>query len=195
MRGAPALTPAAPKTPNLSDEDLAHAWIAGDEAAFRTLFDRWRDPVLGYAWRMLRRREEAEEVCVDAFCRIVEGRWQPSGGFRAYIFTVAHRLCLDRIRRRGRWSRVRTLLRADDGGASSPEAAAINDQRLNRLEKAIAALPDQHRAAVLLFYRQEMPSREVADILDMSDQQLRSALSYARRRLRKELNPAEEVSP
>jgi len=144
---------------------------------------------------MLRRREEAEEVCVDAFCRIVEGRWKPSGGFRAYLYTVTHRLCLDRLRRRGRWGKVANLLRFDTVPDSSPEAAAITDQRLARLEKAIAVLPEQHRAAVLLFYGQEMPSREVAQVLDMTDQQLRSALSYARRRLRKELNPAEEVSP
>ncbi len=169
--------------------------MSGDEGAFRTLFDRWRNPVLGYAWRMLRRREEAEEVCVEAFCRIVEGRWQPTGGFRAFLFTVTHRLCLDRLRRRGRWGKVLTLLRADDDGASSPEAAAIADQRLARLEGAIAELPEQHRAAILLFYGQEMPSREVAAVLEISDQQLRSALSYARKRLRKELHPAEEVSP
>lgn len=188
------MTPAAPKSQEVTDEDLAHAWIAGDEHAFRTLFQRWRDPVMGYAWRMLRRREEAEEVCVDAFCRIVEGRWQPSGGFRAYLFTVTHRLCLDRIRRRGRWGKVRLLLGSDQGNVSSPEAAAIHDQRLERLETAIATLPDQHRAAVLLFYHQELPSREVAQILDLTDQQLRSALSYCRRRLRNELHPAEEVS-
>ena len=175
-----------------TDEDLVHAWTAGDEQAFRVLFDRWRDPILSYAWRMLRRREEAEEVCVEAFCRIVEKRWKPSGGFRAFLFTIAHRLCLDRIRKRGRWGKVLTLLRANADKSSSPEAAAIQDQRLGHLEGAIAKLPDQHRAAVLLFYGQEMSSREVADVLDVSDQQLRSILSYARRRLRKELNPVEE---
>ena len=178
-----------------TDEDLVNAFDAGDTDAFKALFSRHRDPILSYAWRMLRRREEAEEVCVEVFSRVIEGRYRPTGSLRSFLFTVTHRLCLDRLRRRNRWDRVRSLLGVRSDEPSSPEAAAIKDQRATRLEAAIGTLPDKHRAAILLTYGQELPGPEVARILGMTNQQLRSALSYARRRLRAELTPAEEVSP
>lgn len=170
------------------DDALLARFQDGDDAAFSAIYERYRGPVTGYAWRMLGRREEAEEVCTDTFCRIVEGRYRRVGGtVRGYVFTVAHRLCIDRIRRRG--SRTRALLRlvtfaevtpVDD----SPENAALHDERTAAVERAIAELPEAHRATTLLYYGQELPSREVARVLGCTDQQVRSRLAYARKRLR-----------
>jgi len=55
------------------------------------------------------------------------------------------------------------------------------------LERAIAALPEAHRAVVLLTYRHDLTSREVAEVLGCGDQEVRSRLSYARRLLRERL--------
>lgn len=183
-----------PSHDTTSDEALALAWTAGDPAALAVLFERYRDRVTGYAWRMLRRREEAEEVCLEVFCRVAGGAWAPSGSLKAFLFTVAQRLCLDRLRRRGFADRAHLAIAAMTGTADTPEAAAVADDRLARLEIGLAALPEAHRAAVLLFYGQELASKEVADILGCTDQQVRSRLSYARRALRATMLPPEELS-
>lgn len=166
------------------DAILMARFREGDHTAFNRLFDRYRDRVIGYAWRMLRNHEEAEEVALEAFCRVVEGAWQPGGSFRAFLFTVAHRLCIDRIRKRQRTLRFRRLWKAAEGNSITPEESVSTDQEHAALEQAIASLPEPHRAAVLLYYGQELRSKEVARILDCDDQQVRSRLSYARKRLR-----------
>ena len=70
----------------------------------------------------------------------------------------------------------------DDALADADEA--------RRLTAAMDALGEEHRAVLLLYYSQELPSREVAEILGCSDQQVRSRLSYARRKLREQLEEA-----
>jgi RNA polymerase sigma-70 factor (ECF subfamily) len=74
----------------------------------------------------------------------------------------------------------------------SPEQAFLHDERRQCLERAIASLSQEHRGTLLLFYTQGLPTPEIARILGRSDQQVRSQLSYARRRLRELLGPDEE---
>ena len=173
-----------------TDEALIAAWQQGDHPAFNLIFERYRDRVVGYCWRMLRNHEEAEEIATEAFCRVLEGAWRPGGSFRAFLFTVAHRLCIDKLRRRARTQRFERLWRAAAAPSTSPEQAVSADERQLAVERAIGELPEEHRAAVLLYYGQELRSREVADILGCTDQQVRSRLSYARKRLR-EILPAD----
>ncbi|MEQ1506894.1 MAG: sigma factor, partial [Myxococcota bacterium] len=92
----PAALAAQPPT----DEQLVAAWHGGDERAFDALYDRYAPRITGFALRMLGRREDAEEVCVETFTRLIERRWRDTGAVRAWLFTVAHRACLGRIRRR-----------------------------------------------------------------------------------------------
>lgn len=176
-----------------TDEALVADFRGGDTTAFNRLFDRYRDRVIGYGWRLLRNREEAEEVALEAFCRVLEGAWAPGGSFRAFLFTVVHRLCLDRLRKRQRTARFARLWRAAESSGVSPEDSVVADERHRALERALSELPEAHRATVLLYYGQELPSREVASILGCTDQQVRSRLSYARKRLRSRLLPGEAV--
>lgn len=168
-----------------TDWELLDAHRAGDRSAFRTLFTRHRDGLTTFAWRLLDRREEAEEVVVDAFVRLMSQPPQPQGSLRAWLYTVVHRSALDRLRRRSRWGRVWDRLAqwvAPD--VASPFDRVAEDEVASRLARALAALPEPHRVVLLLFYADELPTKEIAQILDCDDQQVRSRLSYARRLLR-----------
>ena len=103
-------TPADPE-----DNELLERFRAGDESAFDLLFLRHRDGLTRYAARLLGDPEEARDVCVDAFLRVVDGRFAHGRSLRALLYTTTHRLCIDRLRRRTRWVRVRRLF----GAASS----------------------------------------------------------------------------
>jgi len=175
-----------------SDESLLDAFAGGDDSAFASLYSRYRERVTLYAWRLLRRREDAEEVCAEVFTTIARGTWRPTGTFRAFLFTITHRRCVDRLRRRRRRARLLPWLRQADRSDETPEDAAAHDEQLRRLERALSALSGDLRTVVLLYYGEELPSREVAKILDCTDQQVRSRLSYARRKLRGVMLPEEE---
>lgn len=177
-RPAPAHPPDTP-----DDATLVAAWQQGDARAFEALFDRYRGRALAYATRMLRRPERAEEVCTDTFCTVLEGRWRPTGSFRSYLFTVLHRNCLMALRR----ERTRTRLAFklfQRPEPPSPERDLAAADASERLHAAIDRLGPDHRSVLLLFYAQELPSREVAEVLGCTDQQVRSRLAYARRTLR-----------
>jgi RNA polymerase sigma-70 factor (ECF subfamily) len=174
--------------PELADDVLVERWKGGEERAFELLYDRYAGRVTGYAQRMLGRREDAEEICIETFTRILEGRWRNTGSFRAWLFTVAHRRCLERLRRRTLTDRVLSLFRTQPSAeAASPEGALLQSEQGQHLERAIASLPPEHRATLLLTCAQELSSREVGEVLGLTDQQVRSQLSYARRLLRERM--------
>ena len=164
---------------------------SGNESSFNALFERYHARVIGYAWRMVGRREEAEEICLEAFARIAEGRWKPTGSLRSFLFTVAHRLAVDRLRRRQRAFAAEPALIHSAGHPATPEDDALGDEDRVRLERALLALPEDHRSVLLLYYGQELGSREVAEVLGCTDQQVRSRLSYARRLLREQMEERE----
>jgi RNA polymerase sigma-70 factor (ECF subfamily) len=169
--------------PAITDEALLAAHLAGDPDAFRVLWDRHHAALLGYATRILGARTEAEEVTHEAFLRAASGRWRPDGRLRAWLFTVVHRQCLDALRRRRRFTAV--VARLWSTPTRDPVDAVLRDEAEAALERALAALPEEHRAIVLLYYGQELPSKEVAEIVGCTDLQVRSRLSYARRLLRR----------
>lgn len=177
------------------DAELLEAFRGGNDDAFSTLYERYRRRVSAYARRILHKPKEAEEVATEAFIRIVEGGWRPVGSFKNYLFTVVHRLCIDRIRRRQTRERFLPFLQHRAPTVSTPEELLMQDPRMAEVERILAQLPEPHRAAVLLFYGQDLSSKEIAAILALPDQKVRSMLSYARRRLRRELvHRVEEIS-
>jgi RNA polymerase sigma factor (sigma-70 family) len=174
------------------DDALMVAFQNGNQGAFDVLFLRYRDRATSYAWRMLGRREEAEEIVVEAFARVLDGAWRPTGSFGSFLFTVVHRLCLDRLRRRTRANRGDARIEAEPGPPpSSPYDAAEVRERSDHLDAALATLPETYRSVLLLYYGQELSSKEVAAIVGCEDQQVRSMLAYARRLLRERLGDGE----
>jgi RNA polymerase sigma-70 factor (ECF subfamily) len=177
--------------PGLADDALVARWKEGEERAFELLYERYAGRVTGYAQRMLGRREDAEEICIETFTVILEGRWRNTGSFRAWLFTVAHRRCLERLRRRTLTDRVLSMFRAQpEAQPASPEGKLLLSEQGAHLEKAIASLPREHRATLLLACAQELSAREVGEVLGLTDQQVRSQLSYARRLLRERMEGA-----
>ena len=133
---------------------------------------------------MVRRREVAEEVCTEVFVQLMEGAWRPTGSLQGFLFTLTHRRCVDRIRKQERFSRRVLRIPWVMPEPTCPEGVAVLSERQRAVETAIGQLSERHRAAVLLYYGQELSSREVADILDCTDQEVRSRLSYARKKLK-----------
>jgi RNA polymerase sigma-70 factor (ECF subfamily) len=156
--------------------------------AFETLFERHKGSLTSFAWRMLRRREEAEEVCLEAFTRVIEGAWRPGGSVKSFLFTIVHRLCVDRLRARRRVIPLFPGARDEEPDEETPERVLVADERSRRIERALAQLPEGHRAVLLLYYQEELASKDVAEILGVDDQQVRSRLSYARKLLKQQLD-------
>lgn len=166
------------------DHLLEHAAARGDAAAIDALWRQHAGAATGYATRILGRVEEAEEVVNDAFMKVVAGRAKADRSFRSYLFTAVHRACLDVLRKRKVRRRLWPVISATYTPPPTPDLALDAAGEHAALERALAKLPVQHRSAVLLYYREELSSAEVGEVLGLTDQQVRSQLSYARRTLR-----------
>ena len=173
---------------DVTDDQLTQRWLEeGDEDAFATLFDRHRHGLTGYCAKMVGSSGVAEEICVEAFARVLDGSYDGRGSLKGFVYRVAHRMCIDRIRRRGVFDRVVERV-PEPAPVERPDEIAHRGERLQRLQRAMDTLADHHRATLLLYYGQGLSSREVGEILECRPDQVRSRVAYACRLLRAELD-------
>jgi RNA polymerase sigma-70 factor (ECF subfamily) len=172
------------------DEYLVVLSQTGSRDAWDGLARRWTPRLLRYVRRVLGGSSEAAEAARDVVQETWIGAIRGLGSlrdpkqFRAWIYGIATRKCVDAIRanRRGR------SLAADDSGAgmADREAALDPDRRMD-LAMAIRTLPPMHRAVVHLFYREDLSVEEIATVLDVPAGTVKSRLHHAREALRRQL--------
>jgi len=154
----------------------------------------------GYALRILRNPQSAEEVTVESFERLASlaGKKSTRSNVRGLVFTIAHNLCMDRKRKNQRtyvnheqWRTREQARRLEP----SPEARVLLGELARNLEDALQTLPDEHRQVVILRLVQGHSSKETALILGIDERQVSSRLAYGRFLLKQRLDnytPAEE---
>ena len=174
----------------MPDEDarLMLAFQAGDRRAFETLFARYTPRVLTFLTRMVRDRARAEELTQDVFIRIYNAadRYEAKARFSTWIFGIAHNLALNDLARAHRKNEQArsdlTELHAIDP-APSPIEKLEAERTRERLEQALAELPERQRAAVLLRSEQGMDYEEIAGSLETTVASVKSLLHRARESL------------
>jgi RNA polymerase sigma-70 factor (ECF subfamily) len=182
----------------------------GDGAAFDRIVAGYQEGVYHFILRTVRDRGRAEDLTQDVFLRVYRSRdrYQPTAGFRTWLFTIASRLALNEIRAVRRRRRVladagsrgfpATLPRGAgvendagdafaavaDPGAETPLDRLERDELAAVLERLVGELPPRQRAAVELQRREELSYREMAEALGVSVMALKSLLVRAREALK-----------
>jgi len=170
---------------NLTDRQIAARAGAGDVAAYVQLVERYRAPLIGYVFGLTGRREEAEELAQDAFCRV----WEKLPTLRrrdrlvSWLYRIAHNLAVS-ARRRPRLA----VLTHDPPG---PEAKSAD--HLLAVHRAVAGLPEPQRVIVSLRHFSGLSHEEIAGVLSIPAGTVRSRLSRAYDKLRPVLAPLMEV--
>lgn len=160
----------------------------GDGAAARAMVDRKLPRLLRLATRMLGDPAEAEDVAQESFVRLWRqaGGWRPGGArFDTWLHRVVLNLCYDRLRKR-REDLPGTLPDHADPGAA-PDAGLIETDISDRVGRALQALPERQREAIVLQYYQDLSNGEAAAVMGISVEALESLLARGRRTLRASL--------
>lgn len=182
---AAAHGPAAEGAPD--DRALVARAREGDEEAFRMLVERHRDRAHALADRILRSAPDAEEVAQDAFVRA----WRALPGFRgeAAFGTWLHRIVVRRALDRAAVLRNR---RARESHAEEMDSLAVVEgrdageaARERRMSRLVARLPEAQRAAVTLYYLEDRSVENVASLLGLPENTVKTHLSRARAALRR----------
>jgi len=178
---------------------------AGDETSFELLLHRYRSPLINFLYRMVRNREQAEDLAQEVFLRVYRARedYVPSAKFTTWLFRIATNLALNSVRD-NRYQRLEISLDApvnadSEDGDDRPldvaekhpniEQHLVEEARRKMIKHAIDKLPEKQRAAVLLHKYQELDYGEIAKILNCSESALKSLLFRAYETLRVELAP------
>lgn len=144
-----------------------------------------------YARALLRDATAADDLVQDTVERAL-GRihlWKPGTNLRAWLFTILHNLHRNALRRRARAGRETAL---DDASELVAETSRPDEGlRIRDLERALEALSDEQRAAVLLVGLEEMSYREASEILGIPAGTLMSRLARGRQRLKRLMDGSE----
>lgn len=176
---------------------------AGDDQSFELLLRKYRIPLVNFLYRMVRDTAVAEDLAQEVFLRVYRARedYAPSAKFTTWMFRIATNLALNSVRdNRHRQLEISMDQPVDSGEEEIPalevpdrapnvEQHLVARSRAEMVVKAIHALPEKQRAAVLLHKYQELDYDEIARVLECSESALKSLLFRAYETLRVELAP------
>ncbi len=174
------------------DEAIINALAAGrSEAAFEALVAGYRRRVFGLAFSILRDRAAAEDLAQEVFVKLwkilhsFDGRAKLS----TWVYAITRNAAISALRKRrasSSLSEPHVLAEAEAATASHDEVGADD----STLWRAVAKLPDSQRQAVTLYYQDERPVEEVAAMLGLPVNTVKTHLHRARARLAIELGAA-----
>lgn len=171
-----------------TDHSLVTQTLEGNTQAFSELVNRYQQFVFTLALRVVKRREEAEEVAQDSFLKAYEAldTYRGDAKFSSWLYSIVYRKALDRVRKN---NRTRTLEIVDDVTESDSETIenALHylevKERNKYLQEAIANLSEESAAIISLFYFEELSIKEIASITELSEDNVKIKLYRSRKRL------------
>lgn len=186
---------------SLPDERLFALFEGGDAEAFGILLERYRAPLYGFVRRQIGEDTAAEELTQEAFLRAIAraDQFRGESRFSTWLFQIARNLAYDHLRRMrfrrhesldepmsavaGAPPRLERLSARDDGALSE----LLRKELGQRLEAAIACLPDDQREVFLLRQIEGLAFTEIAAVVHASENTVKSRMRYALLKLREQL--------
>ena len=191
------------------DVTLVHRVLAGDEAAFRAIVERYGDRVLRFCRARLWSDEDAADAAQEVFLRAFRSlpRFRLGESFAAWLFAIAANRVRTRRSRleteRLREERAANEAAADEAAvagetaarAPDPASLVVRSLQAEELRLQVAALPEDLRRTVEMYYFAELPVADCARALGLGEEAIKSRLFRARRRLRGVLDRAQREPP
>jgi RNA polymerase sigma-70 factor, ECF subfamily len=175
------------------DGQLLEAVRTGDESALRELLERHAPSVFRFALKMCRQRVDAEDVAQETLLAAVRGAKsvRATTSFTTWLYVVARSFCIKMRRRRkerpGRDSSADEAATAAPSGLSAPDDEAAAREMISALDAAIGNLDDEYREVIVLRDVEGLSAAEVADVLGISVDAVKSRLHRARSEVRAKL--------
>jgi RNA polymerase sigma-70 factor (ECF subfamily) len=175
-----------------TDEHLLEQAANGNTAAFQILYERYRDPIFRFAYRLLGSAEAAEDVAHDCFLGLIKdpGRFDSSkASLRTYLYAAARNQAAKRYQSFGRETAIEELAEEPrSADRKGPIALVLDNELAGEVERAIAGLPPLHREALVLFEYEDLSLAEIAAIVGADSGTVKSRLFRAREKLRASLD-------
>ncbi len=162
----------------LQEEQVVEKCCQGDLSAYRMIYERYEQPLLRTAYRVLGRQQDAEDAVQDTFMKLYRGihGFQRGARFSSYLFRILLNACTDILRKRKR----AVVKEFDDASHSNPPSHEVR----HTLAQAVGMLPPRMKTCFTLFDVEQFTYDEIAEILGISTGSVKSSVHRARQRLR-----------
>lgn len=163
--------------------------VSGDKKAFGFLYDLYFTPVFRYIYLRTKNKEEAEDLAQSVFLKAYKSiqNFEDTGKSPlAYFFTIARNTVIDF------WRKKKDLLFGDDETvmanipdiAPSPHELSERKDTILGLREALRTLTDEQQEVIILKFINELSNKEIADILDKTEESIRQLQFRALKALR-----------
>jgi len=170
-----------------NDQIIIDKVLKGNTNAFSELVNLYKDLVFSLAIKMTKNREEAEEISQDTFVKAFKNlsKFKGDSKFSTWLYKIAYHACLDRFKKN------KILYKTDSIDNSVIQIESVNDtlqsierkERAQIMEECLTQLPEDERTILWFFYYQELSLKEIVEITNFSEANIKVKLHRARKRL------------
>ncbi len=181
-----------------NDQVYINKILDGDTNAFTLLVDRYKDLVFTLALRMVKNKEEAEEVSQDTFIKVYKSltKFKGDSKFSTWIYRVAYNTCLDRLKKNKRQQRTVTIDEYTEHQVKTLDNALdkIEEQEKQQaIKNCLELLPSEDSFILTLYYFEELSLDEISKIIGLKPNNVKVKLFRSRKKmatiLKKQLEP------
>lgn len=181
-----------------TDEELVDSVLDGNKVHFDLLIERWQKPLFNFVLRFMNSEEEARDACQDAFVNAYKNlaKFKKESKFSSWLFKIAINRCNTLLRKRQRWRMF-----FEPGGdfdfsdavldERNAEQMVEREQIYGRIRRAVAQLPPEQRAVLLLKTYEGLKFHEISEMLSCPVSTVKSRMYYALDGLRRALKLVE----
>jgi RNA polymerase sigma-70 factor, ECF subfamily len=177
----------------ITDELLLQKAGEGDQAAFLELYDRYRQPIFRFAYRLLGEVAVAEDVTHDCFLSLIRKpeNFRPErASLKTYLYAAARNLALKHFRNQGREAGMDEVAEEpQESPRRGPLRRLLDEELAAHVREAVSSLPPLQREAVILFEYEGLSLSEVAEIAGTDAGAIKARLYRGRAGLRRFLQP------
>lgn len=178
----------------ISDKDLVHLYVSGDESALAFLLSRHKSKIFTSIYLLVKDRYLAEDIFQDTFIKVINtlksGKYNEEGKFLPWVMRIAHNLVIDHFRKEKRTPTITNQEGFDifdviGISEESTEDKLLRDQSHTELRTLIQKLPEEQKEVLIMRHYADLSFKEIADLTGVSINTALGRMRYALNNLRR----------
>jgi len=170
------------------DEYYIKQTLNGNVNAFAILVERYKNMVYTLSIKIVKNREEAEEISQDSFVKAYKNlsSFKGESKFSTWVYKIAYYASLDAVKRNKRFSNNENIDDLKIGNLSEIQGGLEylhEKERKKVISKALLKLNEDERTILTLFYFEELPIKEISKIINLSEDNIKVKLYRSRKKL------------
>jgi len=175
------------KMTNKNDQLYITKVIKGDTNAFAYLVDNYKGMIYTLAYKMTKSREEAEEISQDTFIKAYKNlsKFKGDSKFSTWLYRIGYHAALDAIKKNKNTFEINEVTFNQIKSVEDVLEGIERKERAAILDKCLMQLPEDERSIIWMFYYDELSLKEITEVTELSQANIKVKLHRARKRLLK----------